>query len=61
MDLVERVRRHLSAHSGFTGKAKDWEVVYFEFYDDKSKAILREHEIKKWKSRTKIVELISKQ
>ena len=61
MELTERLRRHLSSHKGYTGKAKDWEVVYFEYYDDKTKAILREQEIKNWKSRTKIVELISKQ
>ncbi|MCB9811278.1 GIY-YIG nuclease family protein [Candidatus Nomurabacteria bacterium] len=24
--LEERLRRHLSNHKGFTGKAKDWEV-----------------------------------
>ena len=60
MLLEERLRRHLSSHKGFTGRAKDWEVVYFESYEEKTKAILREQEIKKWKSRIKILELISK-
>ena len=60
MVLVERLRRHLSAHKGFTARAKDWEIVYSELFDEKSFAISREQEIKKWKSKTKIVELITK-
>ena len=60
MALAERFRRHLSAHKGFTARAKDWEVVYFESFSTKSAAILREQEIKKWKSKVKIVALISK-
>ena len=59
MNVEERLRRHLSTHAGFTGRAKDWQVVYCEDYQEKTKAILREQEIKHWKSRTKIIELIS--
>jgi len=59
MELCERLRRHLSSHKGFTSRAKDWEVVYFELFEDKTKAILREKEIKNWKSSAKIMELIS--
>ena len=59
MQIEERLRRHLSSHKGFTGRAKDWAVIYFESYEIKSTAILREQEIKKWKSREKIIELIS--
>ncbi|CAH0335095.1 hypothetical protein FVB9288_00715 [Flavobacterium sp. CECT 9288] len=60
MVLEERLRRHLSAHKGFTARAKDWAIVYSELFDQKSLAISREQEIKKWKSKTKIVELITK-
>jgi putative endonuclease len=60
MLLDERLRRHLSAHKGFTARTKDWEIVYSELFDQKSLAISREQEIKKWKSKTKIVELITK-
>jgi len=60
MILEERLRRHLSSHKGFTNRAKDWEIVYFESYEKKTEAILREQEIKKWKSKIKILELISK-
>ncbi len=57
--LEERLRKHLSNHSGFTAKAKDWEVVYFEEYADKSTAYKREMEVKKWKSKVRIQRLIS--
>ena len=60
MTLEERLRRHLSAHKGFTVRAKDWQIVYQELFTNKSVAILREKEIKKWKSKVKIEALISK-
>jgi putative endonuclease len=58
-DLEERLRKHLSSHKGFTGRAKDWHVVHFESFDEKSEALLREQTIKKWKSRLKIIELVA--
>ncbi|WP_228426453.1 GIY-YIG nuclease family protein [Chryseobacterium carnipullorum] len=36
-DLKERLRKHLSHHKGFTSKAKDWIIVYFEILNSKSK------------------------
>jgi putative endonuclease len=58
-ELNERLRKHLSNHSGFTGKAKDWKIVYFENFPDKSSAYRRELSIKSWKSKIKIIELIN--
>jgi putative endonuclease len=58
--VEDRLRKHLSDHSGFTGKAKDWIVVYAERYKDKKASMLRERQIKSWKSRVKIEELITK-
>ncbi|MFH6995356.1 GIY-YIG nuclease family protein [Flavobacterium sp. FlaQc-48] len=57
--LDERLRKHLSNHSGFTGKAKDWIVVYFEEFETKPLAYKRELEVKKWKSRIRVEKLIS--
>ncbi|WP_316633813.1 GIY-YIG nuclease family protein [uncultured Flavobacterium sp.] len=57
--LQERLRKHLSNHSGFTGKAKDWVVIYFEDFETKSLAYKRELEIKKWKSRIRVEKLIN--
>ena len=58
-NLPERLRKHLSNHSGFTAKAKDWLVVYFEEFETKSLAYKRELEVKKWKSRTRVEKLIA--
>jgi len=58
MVLEERLKKHLSNHKGYTGKANDWEIVYRELYDIKGDAYMREREIKGWKSRKKIEELI---
>ncbi len=57
-DLSERLRKHNSNHKGFTGVNVDWEVVYFESFPDKSMAYKREREVKSWKSRKKLMELI---
>jgi putative endonuclease len=57
--LEVRLRKHLSNHSGFTGKAKDWIIVYFEEFETKSLANKRELEVKKWKSRISVEKMIS--
>ncbi|MDI9312678.1 MAG: GIY-YIG nuclease family protein [Limnohabitans sp.] len=59
-DLVERLRKHNSNHKGFTGTASDWEIIYKEIFETKQAAMAREKEIKGWKSRKKIEELIAK-
>jgi len=56
--LQERLRKHLSNHSGFTAKSKDWLVVYYEEFETKSLAYRRELEVKEWKSRTRVEKLI---
>jgi putative endonuclease len=53
------LRRHNSNHKGFTGSFGDWKVVYTENYLDKRSALNREKQIKSWKSRKLIEELIS--
>jgi putative endonuclease len=58
--IEERIRRHNSNHKGFTGRKADWILVYKELYPTKSEAVLREKEIKSWKSRILIEKLISK-
>ncbi len=58
--VEERLRRHLSDHDGFTAKAKDWVLVHTESHEDKSAAHKRELQVKAWKSRKKIMELVAK-
>ena len=57
--IEERLRKHLTNHKGFTAKAKDWELKYSEVGNDFSAALLREKQIKSWKSLIKIEELIN--
>jgi len=56
--LEERLRKHNSSHKGFTGRVPDWRIVYTENFSNKSDAMSREKEIKKWKSRKMIEKLI---
>ena len=56
--LAERLRKHLSNHSGFTAKAKDWKLVHYEEFPDKHTAYKKERTVKSWKSKKKIIELI---
>jgi len=58
VNLEERIKKHNTNHKGFTGKTNDWKVVYTEKFASKKQAFDREREIKKWKSRKKILELI---
>ena len=57
-DISGRLRRHNSKHSGFTGKASDWKIVYFEKYASKKSAQEREKQVKAWKNRKMIENLL---
>jgi putative endonuclease len=59
-NLEERIIRHNQKSKGFTGNVNDWKVVYIEEYETKENAQQRELQIKSWKSRVKIIELITK-
>ena len=52
------MRKHNSKHHGYTGKTGDWKVVSNESFATKAEAYAREREIKSWKKRQKIEELI---
>ena len=57
-DVESRLYRHKIHHKGYTGQTDDWRVVYKEFYEEYSKALQREKEVKAWKSRKKNEEII---
>ena len=59
-ELSERLKKHNTNHKGFTGGVSDWELVYSESYGSKLEAYARERQVKKWKSRKRIMELIEK-
>jgi putative endonuclease len=58
-DLQQRLRRHNSNHKGFTGRTADWKIVYTDSYTNEAECRKRELEVKKWKSRKLIGELIA--
>ncbi|MFZ1370746.1 MAG: GIY-YIG nuclease family protein [Ferruginibacter sp.] len=60
MNTAARLVKHLANHKGFTAKTKDWIIVYTEEFSTKTEAILRERQLKGWKNRSRIRELISK-
>ncbi|MBS7253870.1 GIY-YIG nuclease family protein [Flavobacterium branchiicola] len=59
-DIEARLIRHNQKSKGFTGNTNDWKVVYTENYESKELAHKRELQIKSWKSRIKIQELVFK-
>ena len=59
--LEERLYKHNSNHKGFTGKNADWQIMYRDEFETKVEAMLRERQIKKWKSRKMIEKLCSGQ
>jgi putative endonuclease len=58
--IEERLRKHNSNHDGFTGKFRDWTLVYLEAYPTKELAYKREREVKSWKSKQRIEKLIAR-
>ncbi|MUP46594.1 GIY-YIG nuclease family protein [Gramella sp. BOM4] len=58
-NIESRLIKHLQNHKGFTSKAKDWKLVYSQKFPTKELALVREKEIKNWKSRKMIEKLIS--
>ena len=57
-NLSERIIRHNQKSKGFTGSTNDWKLVYKEEFTSQSEALLREKQIKNWKSKSKIQELV---
>ena len=57
-NLEDRVNRHNSGRSPFTKARMPWKLVYSETFSSESEAIRCELQIKKWKSRKLILELI---
>ena len=57
--MEERLRKHLYNHGAWTSRAKDGEIIHHEAFTDKATAYRRELEVKSWKSRGRIEELIA--
>ncbi|MGI8600267.1 MAG: GIY-YIG nuclease family protein [Chitinophagaceae bacterium] len=59
INVVARLQKHLGNHSGYTAKANDWKIVFTEQYDNKSDALARELQLKNWKNKERLKQLIS--
>ena len=58
LDPAARLTAHFKDHKGFTGKVKDWKIVFEKAFDSKVEAYAFERQIKGWKSRRAIQNLI---
>ena len=58
-DVNNRLIKHNTNHSGFTGKTGDWAIKWTEEHANKTEALKREKQIKAWKSRKMIEKLIN--
>jgi len=59
-NIEERLKKHNHIHKGYTAIGQPWVRKYTEIYDTKSKAQLREKQLKAWKSRERLKVLIQK-
>lgn len=56
--LETRVCEHNEGKTRWTAKAKDWRLVYTKQFSDKNLALAREKQLKRWKNRLRIEQLI---
>ena len=59
-DLHLRLQRHNEGWSRSTKGYSPWKLVYSEAFESKSKALARERQLKSWKSRRAIEDLIAR-
>ena len=57
-DINERLRKHNTNHKGFTGGYGDWKVAFTQAFNSKEEALKREKQLKKWKSKIRIAQLV---
>ena len=58
-DLNQRVERHNTGRSRYTKNRGSWKLLYTEQYDTRAQAMQREQQIKKWKNKKYIEQLIA--
>ncbi len=58
-DLDKRLKRHNENRSQYTKKKGPWKLVHQETFSDRSKAMKRERQLKKWR-RELLLKLIDK-
>ena len=56
-NITLRLEKHNTNHSGFTGNTGDWVLKFQENFPTKTEALIREKQIKSWKS-SKLIEIL---
>ena len=56
-NLPDRLLRHNNGRSKATKTGIPWKLVYSEIFQTRSEAMIRENEIKSWKSHNRIKQL----
>ena len=59
-NLEGRIKRHNEGRSKSTKSGRPWEVVYLEEFDNRSEALARERQLKRWKNRDRIEDLVKR-
>ena len=57
-DIESRLKKHNSISKGFTNPGKPWTLKYYEIFNSKNEALAREKQLKNWKNRRRIEDLI---
>jgi len=57
-DINDRLAKHNRKSKGFSNAGRPWKLVYSERFVTKKEAMSREKQIKRWKNRQRIDELI---
>jgi putative endonuclease len=57
-NISDRLCKHNRNSKGFSSTGKPWIIVYTEAFQNKKDAMAREKQLKKWKNRTLLEELI---
>jgi putative endonuclease len=58
-DLEGRLQQHNTSNQGFTSSGKPWLMKYSESFESKAEAMKRELQLKSWKNRAAIEDMIS--
>jgi putative endonuclease len=59
-DPEERLKRHNKGRSFSTKSYRPWEMVYREEYDTRSEAVARERQLKRWKNKDRMKQLLNR-
>ncbi len=59
-NVEERLKKHLNNRKGYTSRTKDWQIKYTEKFLNKTDASVKEKQLKKWKNKERLKQLIDK-